>query len=130
MTATANPDTLMKPNQKTMKSEIESPAPPATSKPKKQRKKPESFHMSHEERFYDLFKLAWLGLHSQFEQPYTNSFEGIGHHYDGGKEELKRSKHLAIRAWNSAVYGCQQFEKDEEVEEFNDTVKMKKVEEK
>ena len=44
-----------------------------------------------ESRFWELFKLAWLwlGLHSQFEQPYTNSFDSMEHRYDGGKEELE-----------------------------------------
>ena len=38
--------------------------------------------------------------------------------------ELERSKDLARRAWNSAIYACAMFEDDETaIKKFNDTVK-------
>ena len=109
-----------------MKSEIESPSKgdsAAAAPPPKQKKRksgPEPPSLSHEERFYDLFKLAWLGLHTQFER--KDGYGGVL--FAGGKAELERSQDIARRAWNSAIYGCAMFENDEgAIKKFNDTVK-------
>ena len=90
---------------------------------KKQKHKPASPPLTHEERFYDLFKLAWFGLHTQFEQTLP---DGSVFH-SGGKAEIDRSRQLAIRAWNSACFGCEMFQ-DKTIDEFNSSVKASKEE--
>jgi hypothetical protein len=100
-----------------MKSEIESPPtlPVATSKPKKRKSGPEPPSLSHEERFFSIFKSALPGLCAQFEQ---------NNRYDSGKAELDRCQQIVRRAWNLAVYGTAMFEDDERaIQKFNDTVK-------
>ena len=79
--------------------------------------------MSHDERFWELYKVAFQGLHAQFERPAVLEGSAI---FDGGMQELERSKHFARRAWNSAIYACAMFEDDEAtIKKFNEV--MRKV---
>ena len=92
--------------------------PDTTPKPKKRKPAPQS-QLSHDERFWALYKAAFLGLHAQFERP----DEFANARFEDGAAELKRSKDIARRAWNSAIYGCAMFEDDERtIERFNETV--------
>ena len=63
--------------------------------------KPRNF-ANRDDIFIYLLGCCATGVASQFEQPYQDSFDSMQHHYDGGKEETKRSGHLARRACNMA----------------------------
>ena len=85
--------------------------------------------LSHEQRFWELYKAAFQGLHAQFERPWGEFDAAL---FDGGAEELQRSKAIARRAWSSAVYATAMFEdNDAVIRQFNRTVRaISKKEEK
>jgi hypothetical protein len=107
MTATITPDTIIQ-IPKPMKTETSIP-------PKRHKPGPQP---TRDERFYDLFKVVLQGLCAQFEQEAPDRGD---YRYDGGKEELERSRRLPLRAWNIARFAEELFaDQDKTIDEFNE----------
>jgi hypothetical protein len=81
---------------------------------------PKQAELSREQRFWQLYKLAFTGLHAGFEQIiYDGSIGTSTVYYEGGKEMIQRCQYLAEVAWNSATAACDLFEKEETIRNFN-----------
>jgi NADH:ubiquinone oxidoreductase subunit len=73
------------------------------------------------QRFWELYKCAFTGLHSQFEQYAQNGdLGGLTVYYDGeDKDSMLRSQHFAWVAYNSATEACKLLAEQDAITNFN-----------
>jgi hypothetical protein len=80
--------------------------------------------LSRDERHWELFKLAFAGLHSNVFLEFPHP-DGAGMCSVDPKEVLEQCKEISAIAWQSACHACDLFDEQGTVETFNKKLSKK-----